>query len=122
MLNRFSLSLLFCSTGKTLGFVLPALVHILDAAPIATSKKGRDVANMGPIALILAPTRELAMQSAEVAEKASANVGLNTCCIYGGVERHTQRAALAKGVHMMVATVRQHKNAKRNASSLFVVC
>ena len=39
-----------------------------------------------------------------MAEKAAANVNLNTCCIYGGVERHTQRTALAKGVHMMVAT------------------
>jgi ATP-dependent RNA helicase DBP3 len=104
LLGRDAIAIAETGSGKTLGFVLPALVHILDAAPIATSKKGRDVSNMGPIALILAPTRELAMQSAEVAEKAAANVNLNTCCIYGGVERHTQRTALAKGVHMMVAT------------------
>jgi ATP-dependent RNA helicase DBP3 len=78
------------------------LVHVLDSAPV--SKKGRDVSNNGPIVLVLAPTRELAMQSAEVAEKAAAAVQLNTCCIYGGVDRYQQRAELAKGIHVMVAT------------------
>jgi len=107
LLGRDAIAIAETGSGKTLGFMLPALVHILDAAPISTSKKGGrggDVSNMGPIALVLAPTRELAMQSAEVAEKAAGNVGLNTCCIYGGVDRQAQRAALAKGVHCMVAT------------------
>ncbi len=87
--------------------MLPALVHILDAAPLKKGGgggRGGDVSNNGPIALVLAPTRELAMQSAEVAEKASSAVDCNTACIYGGVDRHTSRATLAKGVHIMVAT------------------
>lgn len=104
LMGRDAIAIAETGSGKTLGFVLPALVHILDAKPIDTAKKGRSVDNMGPIVLILAPTRELAMQSAEVAEKASGNVGLYTACIYGGVERHVQRQALAKGVHLLVAT------------------
>ena len=104
LMGRDAIAIAETGSGKTLGFVLPALVHILDAKPIDSAKKGRSVDNMGPIVLILAPTRELAMQSAEVAEKASGNVGLNTACIYGGVERHVQRQALAKGVHLLVAT------------------
>jgi ATP-dependent RNA helicase DBP3 len=101
--GRDAIAIAETGSGKTLGFVLPALVHILDAKPIETVKRGRNVDGMGPIALVLAPTRELAMQSAEVAEKAAGNVGLNTACIYGGVDRSTQRSAIAKGVHIMVA-------------------
>lgn len=83
---------------------MPALVHILDCPPIDNVKRGRNVDNLGPLALVLAPTRELAMQSAEVAEKACEKVGIRTACIYGGVERQVQRAALARGVHLLVAT------------------
>lgn len=107
LMGRDAIAIAETGSGKTLGFVLPALVHIMDEVaknPLNKSKKGRDVSNMGPIALVLAPTRELAMQSAEVAEKAAGSVGLNTACIYGGVERFQQRAALAKGVHFLVAT------------------
>jgi len=104
LMGRDAIAIAETGSGKTLGFVLPALVHILDSAPISSHKKGRDVSNMGPIALVLAPTRELAMQSAEVAEKASANVGLRTACIYGGADRFAQRSALSKGVHIVVAT------------------
>jgi ATP-dependent RNA helicase DBP3 len=103
LMGRDAIAIAETGSGKTLGFMLPALVHILDAKPIDTAKKGRSVDNMGPVALILAPTRELAMQSAEVAENASKNVGLITACVYGGVERHVQRSAIAKGVHVMVA-------------------
>jgi len=102
LMGRDAIAIAETGSGKTLGFMLPALVHVLDSAPL--SKKGRDVSNNGPIVLVLAPTRELAMQSAEVAQKAAANVQLNTCCIYGGAERHLQRAEIAKGVHVMIAT------------------
>jgi len=103
LMGRDAIAIAETGSGKTLGFMLPALVHILDAKPIDTVKKGRSVENMGPVALILAPTRELAMQTAEVAENASKNVGLITACVYGGVERHVQRQAISKGVHVMVA-------------------
>jgi ATP-dependent RNA helicase DBP3 len=103
LMGRDAIAIAETGSGKTLGFVLPALVHILDAAPLASSRKG-GVENMGPIALVLAPTRELAMQSAEVAEKAAKDVNLNTAVIYGGVEKYVQRQALTKGVHLMVAT------------------
>lgn len=102
--GRDAIAIAETGSGKTLGFVLPAIAHIGREKPIDSVKKGRNVDNMGPLALVLAPTRELAMQSAEVAEKAAEAMNLRTACIYGGVERHVQRAAVGKGLHLLVAT------------------
>ena len=88
-------------SGKTLAFLLPAFVHI---------KAQRDVGNgpglAGPICLVLAPTRELAMQTATVATEAGALLGLRSTCIYGGVPKDEQRRMLraSGGVHVVVAT------------------
>jgi ATP-dependent RNA helicase DBP3 len=57
-----------------------------------------------PLALVLAPTRELAMQTAEVAEKAGAPCGVYSACIYGGAPKGPQYAALRKGAQIVVAT------------------
>lgn len=105
--GRDAIAIAETGSGKTLGFVLPALAHLQRQKPVDTSlRKGNrgNLDNMGPLALVLAPTRELAMQSAEVAEKAAAAVGMRTACIYGGVERHVQRSAVSKGLHLLVAT------------------
>jgi len=61
-------------SGKTLAFLLPALLHIQQS----TGGKSKD-----PIVLILSPTRELAMQTAEVAEEVGAVAGAKSVCIYG---------------------------------------
>ena len=75
--------------------VLPILVHI------AAQPK----ANIGePIALVLAPTRELAMQTAEVAEKSGTLCSIYSACIYGGAPKGPQYAALRKGAQIVVAT------------------
>jgi len=66
-------------SGKTLAFLLPAIIHI-NAQP--TIKKGD-----GPIALVLAPTRELAMQIEEEIEKFGKTSKLRATCIYGGADR-----------------------------------
>jgi len=50
-------------SGKTLAYLLPAIVHIVAQAPI---RRG----NITPIALIMAPTRELAVQIVDEAHKA----------------------------------------------------
>ena len=57
-----------------------------------------------PIALVLAPTRELAMQTAEVAEKSGALCSIYSACIYGGAPKGPQYAALRKGAQIVVAT------------------
>lgn len=83
-------------SGKTLSFVLPALVHI----------KGQESvrAGDGPIALVLAPTRELAVQIQEVARTYGNAVRVNTTCIYGGAPRGGQIRNLRMGCEIVVAT------------------
>ena len=90
-------------SGKTIAFLMPALVHIAAQAPL---RGGRD-GGSGPIMLVLSPTRELAMQTAAVAEAAGAACGLRSICIFGGVSKGPQLAALAGksgGTHICVAT------------------
>ncbi|TMW63076.1 hypothetical protein Poli38472_005694 [Pythium oligandrum] len=84
-------------SGKTLAFSIPALVHI--AAQPAISPK-----MPGPRMLVVAPTRELAMQSADVIANAGKLVGVKSTCIYGGTPKHEQKRILRAGVHVVVAT------------------
>ena len=103
-------------SGKTIAFLLPALVHIAAQAPL---RGGRD-GGCGPIALVLSPTRELAMQTAAVAEQAGASAGLRSICIYGGVPKGPQLAALAGkggGTHICVATPGRLRDLLEDAST-----
>ncbi|TDH67525.1 hypothetical protein CCR75_003337 [Bremia lactucae] len=84
-------------SGKTLAFAIPGLIHI--AAQSGVSPK-----HPGPLMLVVAPTRELAMQSSAVISEAGKKCGLKSICIYGGVPKHTQKKALRDGVHVVVAT------------------
>jgi ATP-dependent RNA helicase DBP3 len=86
-------------SGKTLSFVMPALVHIANQAPVSTRPN-----EQGPIVLVLSPTRELALQTAEVCETACASMRYRTVCLYGGVGKHSQRYALRNGIHIAIAT------------------
>lgn len=72
--------------GKTLAFSLPAL------SMMSSGKKPRD-----PRMLVLAPTRELAMQSEAVLSEFGAVLGLRSITIYGGVPKHAQAVELKKG-------------------------
>jgi len=85
-------------SGKTLAFTIPALNHIKHRM------KKSDPRPKGPMMLIVAPTRELAMQSQEVLEEASASVKIRSVCVYGGVPKHGQRQALQAGFEVVVAT------------------
>ncbi len=81
-------------TGKTAAFALP----ILHA--IATERtKGA-----GPAALILVPTRELAMQLAEAVHRYGKTIGVRVLAVYGGASMETQLRALQRGVDVVVAT------------------
>jgi len=81
-------------TGKTGAFLLPAL-HALVKSP----KQNH------PRVLILAPTRELAMQIAQEAEKFSKHLSqIKTVCIYGGVPYPPQKRALSRPYDILVAT------------------
>jgi ATP-dependent RNA helicase DBP3 len=84
-------------SGKTLAFTIPGLVHIA-----AKLKKGKKSGK--PTMLVVSPTRELAMQSAEQAEAAGKAVGVSSICVYGGVDKQPQRRAFQRGVDIVVAT------------------
>lgn len=64
----------------------------------------------GPSMLVLAPTRELALQSAEVIAEAGKHCDISSVCVYGGVPKREQRIALGGGrggggcVQVVVAT------------------
>jgi ATP-dependent RNA helicase DeaD len=81
-------------TGKTAAFALP-LLHVLtpDAAPRERT-----------VALVLVPTRELAMQVAEAVHRYGKALGVVALPIYGGAAMETQLRALKRGVDVVVAT------------------
>ncbi len=89
-------------TGKTAAFALPIVQQLL-AAPGsngATSSKRRPRAR----ALVLVPTRELAMQVAEAVHKYARGTGLTVLPLYGGASMTQQIRGLERGCDIVVAT------------------
>ncbi|MFF1573618.1 DEAD/DEAH box helicase [Leifsonia sp. NPDC058292] len=79
-------------TGKTAAFALPILSRL-------------DLAQKSPQALVLAPTRELALQVAEAFESYAAHMrGVHLLPVYGGQGYGVQLSALRRGVHIVVGT------------------
>lgn len=83
-------------TGKTAAFALPIL-QLLDSRKDAN--KARVVK-----ALILAPTRELALQISENFADYSRNLGISHCTVFGGVSQNPQVANIRRGVDVLIAT------------------
>ncbi len=79
-------------SGKTLAFGLPLLMR----APRAEARR--------PAALVLVPTRELALQVTEVLEPLGRVVGKRVSAIYGGADLDRQAKVLRRGVDVVVAT------------------
>ena len=86
-------------TGKTAAFTLPLLQLLLPQASNSASPARHPIR-----ALILAPTRELAIQVEKSVETYSKHVQLRSTVVFGGVDIKTQKPALAKGVEILVAT------------------
>ncbi|WP_157001663.1 DEAD/DEAH box helicase [Agromyces laixinhei] len=79
-------------TGKTAAFALPILARL-------------DLSQKTPQALVLAPTRELALQVCEAFEKYAAHLkGVHILPVYGGQGYGVQLSALRRGVHIVVGT------------------
>ncbi|MBR4068069.1 MAG: DEAD/DEAH box helicase [Clostridia bacterium] len=83
-------------TGKTAAFALPILQRLAQHAP---KGKGRPIR-----ALVLTPTRELALQIYENFTAYGKKLPLRSCVIFGGVGQQPQVDALRKGVEILVAT------------------
>jgi len=84
-------------TGKTAAFALPLLQRLSAAAP------GRSLSRT-PRALILTPTRELALQVHDNLREYASNVRISSAVIFGGVGMGPQTDALRRGVDVLVAT------------------
>ncbi|KAJ7844378.1 DEAD-domain-containing protein [Mycena olivaceomarginata] len=83
-------------SGKTIAFALPAMLHI-NAQPLLSPGDG-------PIALVLAPTRELAVQIQQEATKFGSNSRIRNTAIYGGAPKGPQIRDLQRGVEIVIAT------------------
>ncbi|MEO8169375.1 MAG: DEAD/DEAH box helicase, partial [Oxalobacteraceae bacterium] len=90
--NRDVLGQAQTGTGKTAAFALPILSRI-------------DLKQSVPQALVLAPTRELAIQVAEAFQRYASHIpGFHVLPIYGGQSYGAQLSALRRGVHVVVGT------------------
>jgi ATP-dependent RNA helicase RhlE len=86
-------------TGKTAAFALPILQRLAPLASQSASPARHPVR-----ALVLAPTRELAVQVAESFRDYGKNLPLRSTVVYGGVDMNAQIEQLRKGVEVLVAT------------------
>jgi len=84
-------------TGKTAAFALPILQLLFDRQD--ASKKGKTVK-----ALIVSPTRELALQIEDNFKTYSTYTNLTTTVVYGGISIEPQKEILKKGVDILIAT------------------
>lgn len=82
-------------TGKTAAFMLPILNHLVKV------RKARHIGH--PRALVLSPTRELAVQTAENVKKFSTEAQLPFACLIGGVSQHSQVKDIRRGAETVVA-------------------
>ncbi|MFP7723831.1 ATP-dependent RNA helicase RhlB, partial [Lysobacter sp. A3-1-A15] len=109
-------------TGKTLAFLVTVMNRLL-TQPALADRKPED-----PRALILAPTRELAIQIHKDAVKFGSDLGLKFALVYGGVDYDKQRALLQEGADVIIATpgrlidyVKQHKVVSLHACEVCVL-
>ncbi len=95
-------------TGKTAAFVLPTLQKLLTTPP---AMQGGQTPGSDPVqnlprsrVLVLAPTRELAVQIEDEMHGLSYHTAITSAAVYGGVEMGPQERALKAGVDIIVAT------------------
>jgi ATP-dependent RNA helicase RhlE len=93
MLGRDLVATAQTGTGKTLAFALPVL-ELLGPKPLSPK----------PQALILTPTRELAMQIEEVFSRTGTGTGIHTAAVVGGMSESKQLQAIRRGAQVLIAT------------------
>ena len=86
-------------SGKTIAFGAPLVERLMENNGGKDRQMGRK-----PRALILAPTRELALQIDRTVQRIARSVGLFTTTIVGGVPQYKQVSALQRGVDIVIAT------------------
>ena len=83
-------------SGKTMAFLLPMFRHVLDQPALEPGE--------GPMALIMTPTRELAMQTYSECMRFARILGLRVVCAYGGAPIKDQIADLKRGAEIVICT------------------
>ena len=93
-------------SGKTAAFLLPILNQIFENGPPKTFPPARPGAKVKqyPLALILSPTRELALQIYDEACKFAYRSRVRPCVVYGGADPVQQMKDLDRGCQLLVAT------------------
>ena len=91
-------------SGKTCGFLLPSLHQFLQAGGRPKNQRPGNMAENGPVLLVLAPTRELACQIMEESQRFGRSCGARTICCYGGSNKFPQIAAFERGIEVVIAT------------------
>ncbi len=83
-------------TGKTAAFALPVLNHL--------GQRNRKAVSQRPFVLVLAPTRELAIQISNSFSTYGKHLKLRRALVYGGVGQGNQVRAMNRGAHILIAT------------------
>ncbi|KAL0222513.1 hypothetical protein RCL1_002367 [Eukaryota sp. TZLM3-RCL] len=83
-------------SGKTLAFLLPLFRHVTLQTPLGRGD--------GPIGVVMAPTRELAMQTYHEAVRFGTPLGIRSVCLYGGSHVSEQIAELKRGCEVIICT------------------
>lgn len=96
LLGRDLIGIAETGSGKTLAYLLPAIVHINAQRELSRGE--------GPIVLIMAPTRELAIQIASEVARFASSSRIRSVCVFGGVPRGPQRRQLETGSEIVIAT------------------
>ena len=96
LLGRDVLGCAQTGTGKTAAFALPILNRL--------GKRSRKAIPKRPFVLVLAPTRELAIQIGQSFATYGRHLHLRQALVYGGVSQGQQVRAMTRGVHILVAT------------------
>lgn len=84
-------------TGKTAAFVIPIIEKL-------HNKKKKQTRKDGIKALVMVPTRELAIQINDVFLEIAGNTRVKSYCVYGGVDQDPQIKKLEKGIDILIAT------------------
>ncbi|CAI2734643.1 unnamed protein product [Schistosoma spindalis] len=96
MSGRDMIGIAKTGSGKTLAFLVPLMRHLEHQAPLNPGD--------GPIALLLAPTRELALQIFKETKKLCQAADARAVCVYGGTGISEQIAELKRGAEIIVCT------------------
>jgi ATP-dependent RNA helicase DDX23/PRP28 len=104
-------------SGKTAAFLIPMLVYISKLPPLTDANR-----HMGPYALVLAPTRELAQQIESEAKKFTSRLGYKCVSIVGGKQMEEQALQLRDGAEIIIATPGRLKDCIERSIVVFGQC